>query len=126
MMKFSIKEICGKCNKPCEESEMPTEKYPLAGFWKHSASDHFGYEVTSNENGDYFVMFKGPGGSDNQEDNERYKTTIKNDKRFKIHDLNNMEIKNIFKFRKVQRYKNRCSEELEIFTPNQNSIKVTD
>ena len=117
MVRFSTKKICGKCNKPFEEIEVPTENFPFVGFWKHDASDHFGYEITSGENGSYYVMFRGPGGSsDHGKEKERFKTTIIHDKRFKVQDFNTMQIKSIFRFLKIQRYKNRCSEELEIFS----------
>ena len=119
MVKFAIKKICSKCHKPWEETETPTEKYPLVGFWKHNASDHFGYEITSVENGRYRVMFKGPGGGSEcpQEEMQRYETSIHEDKRFQLQDYNNMKIKGIFTCKPIKRYKNRCSEELEIYLP---------
>ena len=45
-----------------ETNAIPSEDYPLAGFWKTSPNNKFGYAIGPNNDGTYYISFCGPGG----------------------------------------------------------------
>ena len=48
--------------RSAEKMAVPTEEFPLAGFYKDKASHNFGFAIGPNEDGTYYISFCGPGG----------------------------------------------------------------
>lgn len=115
-------EECKKCRraiKPVEQNAVPTDAYPLAGFWKHKASHHFGLAIGPVGNGLYYVSFCGPGGCADVTD--QCTTSLYGDVRYRVHDLNTLGVKGLFRYTRYQRYESRCSRQLTRFTPIQHN-----
>jgi hypothetical protein len=113
-----------ECQRPIEQNAIPIDDYPLAGFWKHKASHQFGLAIGPVENGVYFVSFCGPGGCADVTDH--CTTSIYDDTRYRVYDLNTLGVKGLFGYARYQRYESRCSHRLKRFIPTQHDKKESE
>ena len=49
-------------DRTAEEAAVPSEEYPLAGFWKEDEADAWGLAIAPAGDGYYSISFCGPGG----------------------------------------------------------------
>jgi hypothetical protein len=70
LVSASLLSMCVSCAddthdpyRTAEKLAIPTQDYPLAGFWKEKdCTDRYGLAIAPAENGYYSVSFCGPGG----------------------------------------------------------------
>lgn len=91
-----------------EKAATPSQKYPLAGFWKEKAEHDWGLAITPAKNNQYSVSFCGPGGCF-EPGTYRPDTSILNDPLYKIIDDNTIEVKGADGFTRYTRYQSRIS-----------------
>lgn len=63
--------------------------YPMAGFWKNNCADDFGLAIEAAGNGNYSIMFCGPGACGRRDKSPTI--DLRRDKRYRIIDTNTIE-----------------------------------
>jgi hypothetical protein len=91
-----------------EKLAMPSADYPLAGFWKSAPSDDFGVAIAPAGNGLYSVSFCGPGGCF-EPGTYRPNSKIYGDQKYKVIDVNTVEIGGQAGFDRYYRFESRTS-----------------
>jgi hypothetical protein len=71
-----------KTSVTVSEDLVPDPEYPLIGFWKGECSDYFGLAIDKAGNGEYSVVFCGPGGCGSAYG--RPNTTLYNDPHYRV------------------------------------------
>jgi len=77
------------------------DSFPYIGIWKTDCSNDFGYTVDKSDKEMYSLMFCGPGGC--MEEEFWLKTTLENDKDFRIIDKDTFEMHAEGKFIQLHR-----------------------
>ena len=62
IVEFSSKGDTNDPGRTAEKLAVPTDEFPLAGFYKSDVSNNFGFAIGPNEDGTYYISFCGPGG----------------------------------------------------------------
>jgi hypothetical protein len=92
---FSIYSVYAEITTPREDTHdpgrtaeklaVPTDDFPLSGFYKDKPSENFGFAIGPNEDGTYYISFCGPGGCF-KPGTYLPNTTIVNDKNYEVID----------------------------------------
>lgn len=78
--------------RTAEKMAVPTDEFPLAGFYKDKPMENFGFAIGPNENGTYYISFCGPGGCF-KPGTYLPDTTIVDDSNYEVIDNNTIKFK---------------------------------
>ncbi len=78
--------------RTAEKMAVPTDEFPLAGFYKDKPMEDFGFAIGPNENGTYYISFCGPGGCF-KPGTYLPDTTIVDDSNYEVIDNNTIKFK---------------------------------